>query len=872
MKLANFGLKKLFSVYILLLVSLLIVGCQPAVKETFTVTFNVDGGSAVAAQTIEKGKLALEPEDPVKEGFSFVRWYVTDSGVAFDFTTPITEDITINALWEAVVNNTALIEADIQNVSDNLVVSPYQLNLPTRGKVNRSTIVWSTTSNYVTTTGFVLPINYNDNTTTDAVVTGKFTLNGQTITRDFNVDLSKDNEVVITNSRTVPFENHTTEYEVADADVELFFEEDGSVPYIGVLTFLELLTGFVDPEVDFEITEDTDSLEIYYQYIDEDTDEVYDLRLTVDAATNEIRTNDPGFYWAYIYSTATNYGRHIEYDNDNPDAHFYEGSDVVYDLDLYNLDMAIYEGEILLPYYIVNQLFAGSSYYNVYYNTDGLHGIYGTPEQGTAEYRAIKTSSMNDEDIPADLLVHTFSMLAFNLDYFYGLKEIMGVETYYDLLYERRNKLVTDDAEDFDNALASVLLKDIDEPHTSYGYPSYFNKTSWTGPAVNSLTAYGSRFTKWYYDGFIDVDDAIEAKWGRGDIAANAWAASSPNRPDYWFVNPTSAVVILDGFQTSDIEESATFDDALLSSILEASNVVPAFNGGSKYFFYNSSDETTNVAEVLVKGLSASDVTTYKAALVSAGYTLVVESTTDESKADGYYTKTINSVNYMVRVAYDTDRQLFYVGVANKVPTSYSVAWAVPASIKDLVEGDSAVYMEIVMDQVLREQPNLTNVLLDLTWNTGGNVGALYRVVGFITDQPFRVSSIDGDTGGSSSSYVKIVGVPNYSNLEWSLLTSPLTFSAANSMATIFKENKLGAIIGKTSGGGASSITPILLPNGTAFTMSSNNINAYRTGTGTEEDPYVYNNNEFGITPDYELEIDFIYDNVKLNEILDQID
>lgn len=871
MNLANIGLKKLFSVYILLLLSLVIVGCQPSVKETFTVTFNSDGGSLVVAQTIEKGKLALEPEDPTKEGFAFQHWFLTEAATPFSFETPIVENITLTASWVEVINNTALIEADIQNVEDNLVVSPVQLNLPTRGKVNRSTIVWSTTSKYVTTTGYLLPINFNDSTTTHGEITGKFTLNGESITRTFTVDLSRHDDVIITNSRVIPFENKTTEYDVASSTVEVFYEENGTVPYIGVLTFLELLKGFVDPAVDFEITEGDNIVEIAYQYIDEDTDEVYDLRLTIDAIENEIRVNDPGFYWGYIYSTATNYGRHIEYVRDHPDAHYDEGSDVVYDLDHFNLDMAIYGGEILLPYYIVNQLFAGSSYYNVYYNYDSLVGIYGTPESGTQEYRAIKTSTMNNKNIPADLLVHTFSTLAFDLDSFYGLKEIMGVESYYDLLYQRRHKLMVANPESFDNAIASLLLQDIDEPHTSYGYPSYFNKTAWSGPAVNSLSAYGPRFTQWYYDGFIDVDDAIEAKWGRGNISSNAWAATSPNRPDYWFVNSTSAVLILDGFRTSDIEESSTFDAALLDDILEVSNVIPAFVGGSKYFFYNNSDETNNIAEVVVKGLSAGYVDTYKAALVSAGYTLVVETSDDAAKAAGYYTKNIDGKDYMVLVSFDAARNVFYVGVANKLPSSYAQEWPIKVNIPALVKADSAVYMEITMDRIVAERPNVQRILLDLTWNTGGNVGALYRVVGFITDQPFRVSSIDGDTGGYSSRYVQIVGVPNYSHLKWSLLTSPLTFSAANSMATIFKENNLGKIIGKRSGGGASSITPILLPNGTAFTMSSNNINAYRTGTGTEADPYVYHHNEFGIEPDFVLEMDFIFDNDKLNQIIDQL-
>src|SRR5690606_29027457 len=162
-----------------------------------------------------------------------------------------------------------------------------------------------------------------------------------------------------------------------------------------------------------------------------------------DAEADTITTNDPGFYWAYVYSTATNYGRHIEYVYDHEDAYYEEGSDLVYDLGAYGRDIVMEDGDGVLPYYIANQLFAGSSYYNVYYNYDGLFGIYALPSEGSDEYRAIKESTMNSKSIPADLVVHTFNFFAFSMDYFYGLQEIMEVDTYYDLLYAERNRILT---------------------------------------------------------------------------------------------------------------------------------------------------------------------------------------------------------------------------------------------------------------------------------------------------------------------------------------------------------------------------------------------------------------------------------------------
>jgi len=167
----------------------------------------------------------------------------------------------------------------------------------------------------------------------------------------------------------------------------------------------------------------------------------------------------------------------------------------------------------------------------------------------------------------------------------------------------------------------------------------------------------------------------------------------------------------------------------------------------------------------------------------------------------------------------------------------------------------------MMLEQITKANPAVENIILDLSFNTGGNVGALYRVVGFITDQPFKTSSISVATGSKSTSYIQINDVPSYANLNWGLLISPVTYSAANELATIFQENELGPIIGVKSSGGSASITPVLLPSGTAFTMSSNNMNAYRTGSGTAEDPYVYHSNEYGIDPTYPTDISMIYDN-----------
>ena len=68
---------------------------------THTVTFNTDGGSTVASQTVESGQKAKEPAaDPTLEGSWFLGWY-SDEGLAkkFDFNTPITTATPVYAKW-----------------------------------------------------------------------------------------------------------------------------------------------------------------------------------------------------------------------------------------------------------------------------------------------------------------------------------------------------------------------------------------------------------------------------------------------------------------------------------------------------------------------------------------------------------------------------------------------------------------------------------------------------------------------------------------------------------------------------------------------------------------------------------------------------
>ncbi|WP_249661511.1 InlB B-repeat-containing protein, partial [Lysinibacillus fusiformis] len=74
--------------------------------QTYTVSFEVDGGSAVSNQFVTLGGKAKMPEiEPTKAGYTFGGWY-TDAGhtQVYDFNSNISGNITIYAKWNAQIH------------------------------------------------------------------------------------------------------------------------------------------------------------------------------------------------------------------------------------------------------------------------------------------------------------------------------------------------------------------------------------------------------------------------------------------------------------------------------------------------------------------------------------------------------------------------------------------------------------------------------------------------------------------------------------------------------------------------------------------------------------------------------------------------
>ena len=99
--------KKLLVIIMVLLVAItatMVVACDEDKPTTVTVTFAGESVS-IQPQTVKSGSVIIEPMNPVREGYTFEGWLKAD-GTAFDFSLPVTENLTLTANWKEVVPDT----------------------------------------------------------------------------------------------------------------------------------------------------------------------------------------------------------------------------------------------------------------------------------------------------------------------------------------------------------------------------------------------------------------------------------------------------------------------------------------------------------------------------------------------------------------------------------------------------------------------------------------------------------------------------------------------------------------------------------------------------------------------------------------------
>ena len=153
---------------------------------------------------------------------------------------------------------------------------------------------------------------------------------------------------------------------------------------------------------------------------------------------------------------------------------------------------------------------------------------------------------------------------------------------------------------------------------------------------------------------------------------------------------------------------------------------------------------------------------------------------------------------------------------------------------------------------------NIENIIFDITMNEGGDTVSLAQILGFMTNDDICLEMTNIKTKEKIRQKTRIDA--NYDgnfddndafdNFNYYILSSGFSFSCANIFVNYCKENKLATILGQKTGGGACSISKIILPTGLSLQMST--INGFYNSDGVVLP-------DFGVKVDIEISYDDMY-------------
>ena len=174
----------------------------------------------------------------------------------------------------------------------------------------------------------------------------------------------------------------------------------------------------------------------------------------------------------------------------------------------------------------------------------------------------------------------------------------------------------------------------------------------------------------------------------------------------------------------------------------------------------------------------------------------------------------------------------------------------------------------------IKKHSEIQNVVIDLSQNGGGNLAALLKTLGFLTNDEVFYTTYNLLNGRKSFMGVKSDVLDNgkygedaYTGYKYFIQTSLLTYSSANIMSGISKNYKYATIIGQKSGGGMCSILPVVFPDGTTVQISSTNQSRIKVKTDSGYDLVPI---EKGVEVDIQIDYKDYYNDAKLVQIISQ--
>ena len=109
-------------------------------NESFTVSFNTNGGTEIADQSVYKYASAVKPSNPKKTGYDFVKWQL--NGKDYEFPSAITSSITLDAVWE-LKDYTKYTINSVSNTDIDARYAGETINVALPSKFNGAQVIYS---------------------------------------------------------------------------------------------------------------------------------------------------------------------------------------------------------------------------------------------------------------------------------------------------------------------------------------------------------------------------------------------------------------------------------------------------------------------------------------------------------------------------------------------------------------------------------------------------------------------------------------------------------------------------------------------------------------------------------------------------------
>ena len=182
---------------------------------------------------------------------------------------------------------------------------------------------------------------------------------------------------------------------------------------------------------------------------------------------------------------------------------------------------------------------------------------------------------------------------------------------------------------------------------------------------------------------------------------------------------------------------------------------------------------------------------------------------------------------------------------------------------EDAYTKDSFYYMKEMLSRI-EKHGGIKNVLLDMSRNGGGNMGAAFRMLGLMNDKDIVYGSTNRLSDSGYAITVRIDADEDddyddddaYSSYNWGILTSAVTFSAANYLACNASYSGAAKIYGERSGGGACPIVGFVNADGSSFHMSGPSM---LQCAEVKKDTINFKEVQSGAALDRELSTDYFY-------------